>query len=276
METYNTKIVNFGDYQEITTFQNMQLKEKGSNNGGGRHLNSVISDEAQEERTKAQEFGIKRKIRHYVLANDFTHFVTLTIDPNRYDSLDFEVAKKMLLNWLKKRRAQFGKFDYIFIPEMHKSGRVHFHGVLGNVEAFTFVEAINPKTKKSVVRNGRQVYNLKNWKYGFSDCELIVSKEKTASYITKYITKELLTNSSMFGKKRYFPSRGLKTPTVSFETFDDNTYSEFTPNYGVLATDETGKTVFDRTIYKLHIDKETGEIIQENKDSLIKMRKEQP
>ncbi len=67
-------------------------------------------------------FSIKRKIRHYILANDFKYFVTLTIDPKKRDSLDYEIAKQTLLKWCRAQRKTKGKFDYIFVPEFHKSG----------------------------------------------------------------------------------------------------------------------------------------------------------
>ncbi len=100
-------------------------------------------------------------------------------------------------------------FDYLMIPELHKSGAVHFHGLLGDIPAH-FVEAANPKTGKPVIRHSRQVYNLPEWGYGFSDCEEIESPERAASYITKYVTAALLTDKEMYNKKRYFNSQGLE------------------------------------------------------------------
>ena len=90
-------------------------------------------------------------------------------------------------------RDRHGQFSYLLIPELHKSGAVHFHGLLGNVPA-DFVEAANPKNGKPVIRHNRQVYNLTEWEYGFSDCEEIESPERAASYITKYVTTALLTD----------------------------------------------------------------------------------
>ena len=270
-ETYNTKVTDFGTYREITCFHTSQVrKAKSDEHKGGRNENSVISDEAQEERTKAQHYKIKRKIRHYILANDFQFFVTFTIDPQKGNSLDYDTAKTMLLKWCETQRKLKGKFSYIFLPEFHKSGRVHFHGVLGHCN-FELIEALNPKTGKALKRNGRQVYNLPAWQYGFTDVEIIEDKERTSSYMTKYVTKELMSNKEMFGKKRYFPSRGLKVPEISFENRASDEFQSFTPNYGIVDKDETGKNIINKAIYKLSIDSETGEIIQKDTDSLIKI-----
>lgn len=270
-ETYNTKVTDFGTYREITYFHTSQVrKAKSDEHKGGRNENSIISDEAQEERTKAQHYKIKRKIRHYILANDFQFFVTFTIDPQKGNSLDYDTAKSILLKWCETQRKMKGKFDYIFIPEFHKSGRVHFHGVLGNCN-FELIEAVNPKTGKVLKRSGRQVYNLPAWKYGFTDVEIIEDKERTSSYMTKYVTKELMSNKEMFGKKRYFPSRGLKVPEITFENRASDEFEDFTPNYGLISKNYTGEKVIDKAIYKLSVDSETGEIVQKDRNSLIKI-----
>ncbi|NHI67123.1 hypothetical protein [Lactococcus petauri] len=274
-QKYSTKITDFGNYREVTTFHSPQLRSsQEERHKGGRSADSVISDEAQQERTEKQMFSIKRKIRHYILANDFKYFVTLTIDPKKRDSLDYEIAKQTLLKWCRAQRKTKGKFDYIFVPEFHKSGRVHFHGVIGQPEyrSFTLTEATNPKTGEILIRHNRQVLELKEWRYGFTDVTLIEDKERTSSYMTKYISKELMTGAEMFGKKRYFPSRGLKKPEILFIEDEDSDYSDFIPNFGVVDTDDFGNNILEKAIYKLYIDPETGEIIQKNRDSLIKAK----
>lgn len=273
-EQYNQKIVTFGNGMiEITTYAIPQIKQVGSiEHKGGANEQSEISDEAQEERTKKQSYKIKRRIRGYALANDFEWFVTLTLDPKKNDSFNYEESKKLLLKWCRYMRDTYGKFDYIIIPEFHRSGAVHFHGLLGNFSA-NFVEATYPKSEKPMLRNERQVYNLADWQYGFTDCEKIVDSEKTASYLTKYITKELMTNKEMFRKKRYFNSKGLKKPTVEYIDSDTNNLKDFTPNFGIVSTDNRGNNILEKSIYKLEIDTKTGKVFQKNTDYLIKAKK---
>ena len=113
------------------------------------------------------------------------------------------------------------QFDYLMIPELHKSGAVHFHGLLGDIYD-DFTKAVNPKTGEPLIRHDRQVYNLTEWEYGFSDCEEIESRERAASYITKYVTSALLTDKKMYNKKRYFNSQGLSKPAVIFDMSDNS------------------------------------------------------
>lgn len=275
-EEYNQKIVTFGNGMvEIIAYSIPQVKQVGNiGHKGGANEQSEISDEAQEERTKKQSYAIKRRIRGYALANNFEWFVTLTLDPQKNDSLNYKNSKKLLLKWCRYIRDKYGKFDYIIIPEFHKSGAVHFHGLLGNIPA-NFVEAEHPKSGQPLLRNERQVYNLTDWKYGFTDCEKIIDSEKTASYLTKYITKELMTNKDMFRKKRYFSSKGLKKPTVEYANSETHHLKDFTPNFGIVETSNTGKNILEKAIYKLEVDSSTGQLTQKNKEYLIKAKSHQ-
>lgn len=262
LKEYTRKTTDFGNGMlEVVTYNQVQTRLIGINHLGGATDKSEISDEAQKARTKKQMHAIKRKIRGYALANPFEWFITLTIDPKEFNSLNYEAAKTLILKWCRWMRDRYEKFDYLIIPELHKSGAVHFHGLLGNVPA-SFVEANHPKTGQSIIRNGRQIYNLDDWKYGFSDCEKIISRERTASYMTKYITKELMTDKSMFCKKRYFNSKGLKKPEVTLDLIDNNDLSNFTPNFGVIETDKLGNNQLAKGVYNLIVDKKTGKINQ--------------
>ena len=69
---------------------------------------------------------------------------------------------------------------------------------------------IDPDLNKDLIRHDRQVYNLADWEYGYTDCEQIESPERAASYITKYVTTALLTNKEMYNKKRYYNSQGFR------------------------------------------------------------------
>lgn len=276
LEEYNQKIVDFGNSMvEVTNYAIPQIKQFGSiGHRGGASKQSEISNEAQEERTKKQSYKIKRKIRGYALANNFEWFATLTIDPKINDSFNYEEAKKLLLKWCRYMRDTYGKFDYLIIPEFHKSRAVHFHGLLGNIPA-NFVEATHPKSGQQLIRNDRKIYNLTDWQHGFTDCEKIVDSEKTASYLTKYITKELMTDKDMFRKKRYFNSKGLKKPTVEYLNAETDDLKDFTPNFGIVSTDNEGNNLLEKSIYKLRRDEETGELFQMDTNYLLKAKSHQ-
>lgn len=270
---YNRRTTDYGNGRiEIAAYHSPRLRYIGSGRtSSGRETET--SDKAQEERTRRQVYAIRRRIRGYAFSNNFRWFVTLTFNPEKVDSSDYETAKNTLLKWCRRMRDRHDRFDYLIIPELHKSGAVHFHGLLGDIPAH-FVGALNPKTGKPIIRHDRQVYNLTEWEYGFSDCEEIESPERAASYITKYVTAALLTDKKMYNKKRYFNSQGLAKPVVSFGMSDNTELDSFTPNFGVIETDRNGKNIIEIGIYNLATVPETGALFQTDNDYLIIAKKE--
>lgn len=165
----------------------------------------------------------KNKIKDYCLSNDFDMFWTLTFASDREDD---KKCFNRLSEWLKYMKKKFGLFDYIFIPERHKDGCIHFHGVTGGFGG----EVVQASHKgRLIYHNGEQVYNCSNWRYGHSTITMIRDRYKTASYITKYITKDLSKKVVGKGKKKYWASRGLKLPVVKY--LDYNPLSGCNPDW---------------------------------------------
>ena len=271
-EPYNRRTTDYGNGKiEIAAYHSPRLRYMGcvqkpsSRSSSGKEAETT--DEAQEERTRRQIYAIRRRIKGYAFSNNFQWFVTLTFNPEKVDSSDYETAKTVLLKWCRKMRDGIRKidkdkqFDYLIIPELHKSGAVHFHGLLGDIPAH-FAKAVNSKTGEPLIRHDRQVYNLTDWEYGFSDCEEIESRERAASYITKYVTSALLTDKKMYNKKRYFNSQGLSKPVVTFGMSDNTDLDSFTPNFGIIETGMDGRNIIDIGLYNLEADTETGALSQ--------------
>lgn len=268
---YNRRTTDFGNGRlEIAAYHFARTRCVGAAESGraSSGKDADTSDKAQEARTRQQVYAIRRKIKGYALCNSFRWFVTLTFNPEKVNSSDYETAKNTLLKWCRWMRDTYNKFDYLMIPELHKSGAVHFHGLLGDVSA-CFAEAVNPKTGEALIKHNRQVYNLTDWKYGFSNCQEIESQEKAASYITKYITKTLLTDKKMYNKKRYYNSQGLAKPVVSFDMSDNTDLDSFIPNFGIIETGEDGRNIIEIGIYNLTADPETGALSQTDTNYLI-------
>lgn len=274
IEEYNRKTIDYGNGQvEIVAHNSPQLRFIGTNHKSGNNSKSIISDEEQARRSKQQMHAIRRRIKGIALCNNFNWFVTLTLNPEIVNSTDYDTVKTLLLKWIRLMRDRYGKFDYLLIPEFHKDRKkIHFHGLL-NIEA-NFIKAKHKKTDKPIIRHGRPVYNLSDWGFGFSDCEMIVDKKKTVSYICKYISKELINHKEMFRKKRYFNSQNLKRPKVEFSMNDNDELKIFTPNYGVISTTDDGQNLIDVGIYNLTRNNKTGELSQEDKNYLLKAKRD--
>jgi len=171
----------------------------------------------EEERKNSERMNLirtKNKIKDYCLSNDFDMFWTLTFAKERNDD---QRCFNRLRDWLKYMKKKYGLFDYIFIPERHKDGCIHFHGVTGGFGG----EMVDSGVKHA----NQTVYNCLNWKFGYSTVTVVRDQKKTASYITKYVTKELSQEIVGKGKKKYWASRGLKLPVEK--------YLDHNPKFGV-------------------------------------------
>lgn len=168
----------------------------------------------QEENLRRSVRRTKNKIYDIARCNMWEWFFTLTFNPEKVDSYDYEITSKKLSKWLNNMRMKCPEMKYIVIPELHESGRWHFHGLFANVEEMEFVDS-GKRDKK-----GRIIYNVGNYGLGFSTATEIDDWHKACSYIAKYVTKEMCAVTAC--KKRYWASRNVDMPIVE----------EFLVNYG--------------------------------------------
>lgn len=149
----------------------------------------------------------KNKIFYYSRSVDWTGgwFVTLTIDPNKYNRNDYKSCVGYLRYFLDNLRRYDKSIKYLFVPELHKNGGFHFHGLISScdLEKDDIVEYSGHMIK------GDRIYNLiKFWKYGFSTLSKIKNSLAVEKYITKYTTKELLQDTKY--QHRYFVSQNIE------------------------------------------------------------------
>lgn len=159
----------------------------------------------------------KNMVTDYALCNDFELFITLTFDQKLTDSFNYDYCKKLVTTWLNNQRRTSPDLKYILVAEKHISGAIHFHALLHAYLGKLDIAINNKKTSmyfgQKLVRNGKQIYNLNGWKYGYSTASYIDNKQATARYIQKYLSKDFI---EAFNKKRYWVSRGLKKPEKSY------------------------------------------------------------
>lgn len=170
------------------------------------------------------------KIRDIALCNQFTHFFTWTLSPDLIDRYDVQEIYKKLRVFLSNVSRRKG-FQYVLVPEYHKkkegeaSAAIHFHGlcILGSVK---LVRATGKDGLPLFDSAGREIFNMSDWKYGFSTCvPLDENYEKAVNYCCKYISK---SEEKIFGKW-YLSSRSLvKSPDIiplariDFDSFIDS------------------------------------------------------
>ncbi|MBR4427818.1 MAG: hypothetical protein IKS78_00540, partial [Clostridia bacterium] len=181
----------------------------------------------------------RRRARNRVFdlaySNDFSYFVTLTLDKEKVDRYDIREITHKLNIWLDNNTRRKG-LAYVLVPELHKDGAIHFHGLFNGALSATSSgtwahggdKPRRPRSKaeKEAWINDpdyHEVFNLPAWPYGFSTAiPLYGDRGATAGYIVKYITKTV----EKIGGRWYFSGGALQGPAVSVTDADYNDFSD--------------------------------------------------
>ncbi len=184
----------------------------------------------------------KRMIYDYGRSNVWEWFFTLTFKPvEQFDKDNYAECSKKVRKWFNNVRDNYcPKIKYLIVPEQHESGAWHFHALVSNCEGLTFEKAVNNREfrkdkdgnimfdkKGKPVPNkyfgeylrtsypdGEYIYNIAQYKNGFSTATKIIDTHKAVSYVVKYMTKELC--ECTFGMRRYYPSMNLELPDIKY------------------------------------------------------------
>lgn len=154
----------------------------------------------------------KQSIYEYTYANRWEWFFTLTFSPNVVDRMDYDACISKVRKWLNNQRSRYATdLKYLFVPEEHKKGGWHIHGLLSGTGNMSFEDsgrvAVGKKTYKRTAANSgyKTVYNLSGWRFGFSTATQVEHNGKVCSYLAKYVTKDLA--KSIRNRRRFYPSR---------------------------------------------------------------------
>lgn len=189
-----------------------------------------LSEEEKEERKNAKKRGegerfsqslsrSKSRVFELAMCNEFKHFCTFTQNKELRDRFDINEFRKdfaMLVRNLNRTRVEEDKIKYLLIPEKHKNGAWHMHGLLQgltneDLREFTLSEKLPYKIRNQLL-NGEKVYNWEKYskKFGFFTCTEVKNGVACSKYITKYITKDLQKNAFEEGRHLFFASQGLR------------------------------------------------------------------
>ena len=188
----------------------------------------TLPDEAAEaaEQRPADDRRSKRRSRAAVwdIINcnaDLDAFVTLTLSPRSVDRYDYRQIVALLRGWLSNR-VQRQALKYVLVPEHHKDGAVHFHGLMNSGAL-----ALTPTGLYNDEWN-RPVYRLGDYPHGRTQAVLIGDdRERSARYCCKYISK----SDERCGGRRYLHGGALALPE----------YRYFNVDYAALKPDVAGE-----------------------------------
>lgn len=231
VKEYNTKLKIFPNGEQkikYHTFSNTKGLYRPRKSGG-----NPTDDKKRYENL----YNTKQRLIDLVYCNSlispWEYFVTLTFDPEKVDSFNYNEVVGVMGKWLDNIKHQNKNLKYVLVPELHKSGRVHIHGLFKNCPNLKLVDSGKRK-------NGCKIYNIENYKYGFTTISKIKNQEAVSVYMSKYMTKELIQIS---GRKTYWCSQGLERPKIEYAHFNSESLQFFIDQKIIKDYYESDKTV---------------------------------
>lgn len=228
MEPYNIKVLTFPDLSRQVRIYSKVVEspevvpvreEQDRNPFDGKKVREVLDfDVSFDVSARTSLSRTKQKVYQYARSNSWDWFVTFTFDSKKVDRYDYDSCSKHLKQWLDYIRRLSPGLAYVVVPEQHKDGAYHFHGLFSGVK-----ESLLEFSGKYVIsrfkdssgrlrfrKTDRKIYRISKYKLGWMTATAVTDRDKVVSYITKYLTKELMVG--IYGKKRYWTSRNLFLP----------------------------------------------------------------
>lgn len=165
-----------------------------------------LDEEKRRESIRISTNRTVKMIYDIARSNVWDWFVTFTFSPEKVDRYDYSACAKKMSQWLNRMGKQCPDLKYLIVPEHHKDGAWHFHGLFANCAGLDFVPSGHIDGK------GRTIYNVGKYRFGWTTATIVSDNHCVTSYLCKYVTKDLC--SMTMGKKRYWCSRNVSRPEV--------------------------------------------------------------
>ena len=206
--------------REVGTYEAEQMKKLAE-----KELLCIAEERTRKDNLKRA----KDKVFEIASANKWDWMITLTLDKEKIDRYNPDEVQKLVCKWFDNQVQRRG-LKYLVVPELHKDGAIHFHGLCNDALDFISADRYKIKGSKKPVglstlkkygykpedENVQEVFNIKNFPYGFSTALRLDDNVMAVSlYMTKYITKDL---QKIFGS--YYMAGGKIKRTLPFELLD--------------------------------------------------------
>lgn len=193
---YHIKNIYYGDYTDSYSYKKTKVtfsEERPFFRKASRGTKSDFSlQRARENVYRIAQANIRRHGDYKPV------FVTLT---TKDQISEYRQSNRKIKQLARRMKEYLGyKVKYLLVPELHKSGAIHYHGIFFNIP---FIPV--------------QDFRFRIWKYGYVDLKVSTRIRDTAAYLAKYLTKSYKENIPL-NQKTYFTSRGLFYPLTAFDS----------------------------------------------------------
>lgn len=233
----------------VQTFSFPIFKDNGLEELNTKQSEQMFGEQSEAIKAEYARRALRRaKVAAFDLIlcnNDLDTFCTFTYRPEGNERSEYDDVYKKLSVWCSNAVQRRG-LKYVAVPEYHKDAKsIHFH-MLANHSALQLIPA-HHKGRSIIHTNGNPIYNIEDWRHGFSTAVDIRSETADRDAVAKYIFKYMGKQEGQKIGGRYFLHGGklakpifrlADTPEVFFDgaepkyhreldILDGATYSEW-------------------------------------------------
>ncbi len=178
----------------------------------------------------------KKLVLEYALCNDWEYFCTFTLSEGKHDRFNLDEFHKKFTQWILDKRKKGIDIKYLLVPEKHKDGAWHMHGLFSGVgtELVSFHDLWKQgrKLPRKLVTGDFYNWPAYEEKFGFCSFAFVRSSVAVSFYMLKYITKDLSDSSVAVGKHSLIKSRNLNRSNLHAEVYRSSSYlDDFLENH---------------------------------------------
>ena len=187
------------------------------------YIHSLAEDEgeywerrwnAENERFSSSVSRSRSRVKELAMCNKFEYFCTFTLSDEKQDRFDLKQWVKDFGNWIGNYNKRYNaKLEYLIIPEQHKNGAWHAHGLLKGI------------SNASIITNKHGYLEIPYYsnRFGFMNMSPIRHQGRCATYVSKYITKDTVSTARVLGRwaHTFYSSRGLSGKQILWSGYGD-------------------------------------------------------
>lgn len=244
---YNTTIKTYANGDKNIKYHTFSTLKGIARNRGEGSLSLEEKERLKYKNLLETKSRIIDLIYHNGTIKKWEYFITLTFDDNIVNGYDYTECKNALIKWLNNQKHQNKNLEYVIVPEYHKSKRFHFHGVVRGVEKWELIPSFTQEGR-AIYKNGARIYNLGNYKFGYTTISKIKNAEAVSVYTSKYITKEFI---DIENAKKYWASKSLEKPKIEYAQLTEDGLNFYIDNDKIITKDRVDKENYSSIYVKL-------------------------
>lgn len=188
------QVIKLGSHYQVKYLQSVKMP-------GWEPLEPIQAKNVNNYKLSNNRSRALTKCREIALSNDWQYFITLTLDPKKYDRFDLPKFHHDLSLFFKRiNRYRNQPIKYLLVPEKHKNGAWHLHGLVNGLSDLDI-------SKNS---NGFFQFDAYSSQFGYNSLSVINSNVAVSLYVSKHISKQIQNGVTQIGSHLYYCSRGLK------------------------------------------------------------------